>query len=135
MREPTTVEPRCSLGGLNAVAKTCRTRGGTCDCRGPCMAITLATERLNSLERERREVELEIAKTEDVLRRVQTSPARLRDGFKFKEGLTPVIVFDGGEASFGYEDANGDWECSGEWPFAEAFVWPDDCERLGIRVE
>ena len=83
----------------------------------------------------RRKIEAEEESVERILKRLNAPVATLREGFQFRDGLTPVIVFDGDEATFGYEDAQGDWIESNEWPFAESYVWYDDCERHGIRVE
>jgi hypothetical protein len=44
------------------------------------------------------------------------------------------MVFDGVDGHFGYEKPDDDWE-EADWPFNESLVWPDDCERHGIRVE
>lgn len=125
----------CSAARLLAVANNCRVRGGSCGCVGLCKALALAEHRLTELFRQRSEIQKQIDATENLQRKVRAKPASLREGFRFREGLEPVIVFDGGEATFGYEDSSGGWIESGEWPFAETYVWPDDCERLGIRVE
>jgi len=130
------VDTDCSLARLRAMAKHCRSRGGDCDCYGAtCKAVTAASQRLCGLIGQKQDVDRGIRNTEAILKRVQSPMATLRDGFKFREGLTPVIVFDGDDATFGYEDKDGEWVECNEWPFNESFVWADDCERHGIRVE
>lgn len=124
-----------SLARLRVLTRLCRNRGGTCDCAGPCKAVEVAAARVFVLMGEQRKIQAECGKVENMLKRLSTPMATLREGFKFKEGLTPVVVFDGDEASFGYEDENGDWVEDGEWPFNESYVWSDDCVRAGIRVE
>lgn len=127
----------CSLARLRAVAKNCRMRGGQCDCPslGSCKAVELGSQSLCRLAAERTQLERKIKYVENIVRRVQTRPATLRKDFQFREGMTPVVVFDGDEATFGYEDQNGAWVESDEWPFNESSVWADDCSRHGIKVE
>lgn len=126
----------CSLARLKAVAKNCRNRGGDCDCYGvTCKAVSIGAESLCGLLAERQRVDRDVTAIEDVMRRVQTAPATLREGFKFREGLTPVMVIDGDGTVFGYEDKDGSWVETSDWPFNDSMVWPDDCVRFGIRVE
>lgn len=92
-------------------------------------------EALRELQTKRKLIDREIADFDRTRRRLTTPMATLREGFKFDERYEPVIVFDGDEATFGYEDEDGEWIEANVWPFNEGFVWYDDCERLGIRVE
>ncbi len=124
-----------TMGRIRVLAKLCRNRGGACGCTIGCKAVEVAQEREDHLRRKLVGLKKEIAEVERIQKRLNSPMATLRDGFQFIEGLTPVIVFDGDEASFGYEDADGEWVESNTWPFNEGFVWHDDCERHGIRVE
>lgn len=126
----------CSLDfRIKQLSKKCRNRGGDCPCRDRCQAVDAINEALRELETKRKLIDREIDDFERTRRRLTTPMATLRDGFKFDERYEPVIVFDGGEATFGYEDEDGEWIEANVWPFNEGFVWYDDCERLGIRVE
>ena len=52
------------------------------------------------------------------------------------EGYESVAVFDGDGVSFMYENCEtGDTIEIAAWPFDKNYVWPDDCEAAGIRVE
>ena len=120
---------------LQALANRCRNRGGDCPCTIRCQALCTAAEQLEQIAAEERAIKRRREHLEQLTRRLQTKPATLKDGFVFDSRYEPVMVFDGDVASFGYEDSNGDWiECN-EWPFNEQFIWADDCERFGIRVE
>lgn len=112
---------------LRVMANHCRKRGGDCDCPGDCKAVIAVGQELCKAITDRGEAENRVRALEGIHKRLTTPPATLREGFTFHEGLTPVMVFDGDEACFGYEDADGEW--------IEANVWADDCERLGIKVE
>lgn len=75
----------------------------------------------------------ELKELRDAIDWVCTPLATLKEGFKFREGLTPCVHFDFDEAHFGYEDDDGEWH-DAEWPFNEDRIYPDDCEKLGIKV-
>lgn len=120
---------------LEQLAAKCKRRGGDCPCEIGCEAEKACDGELSRLLHERQEADRRFRYVENILRKVQTPPATLRAGFTFRDGLTPVMVFDGDEACFGYEDANGEWTEANVWPFNESYVWADDCERHGIRVE
>jgi hypothetical protein len=103
----------------------------------------LINDRLLKIASEQSELDHEKKSLRNTERRLTTPLATLKEGFKFQFSLSPVMVFDGDEASFGYVDEDGDWvdgpeHCNGNdwpWPFNEQYIWPDDCERFGIRVE
>lgn len=124
-------------GRIRAMARKCKNRGGDCPCVLGCEAIKAIGTAMESLAREERKLQDKRERLENQLRRLNTPPAKLRDGFKFDPRYQPVMVFDCGEAHFGYEDENGEWIDSEEWPFDPSveFIWEDDCERHGIRVE
>jgi len=90
---------------------------------------------LGGVSIEEREVKQKRERLESVRRRLASPMATLKTGFVFAPNLQPVIVFDGDEATFGYEDDDGEWIEQNVWPFTEDYVWADDCERLGFRVE
>jgi len=120
---------------LKAMIRNCRNRGGECPCGWTCQAVDEIDAALLDLEIERHKIESRIKQLEDCRRRLTAPPATLREGFTFLPGLQPVVVFDGGEATFGYENSDGEWIESNSWPFSQESVWYDDCERHGIRVE
>lgn len=122
---------------LEQLAKACRRRGGECPCpiESQCKALEVCGQEMMAAAAERRSAEARIRKLEQIQQRLESPLATLREDFKFREGLTPVMVMDDGEACFGYEDADGEWIDSDEWPFNESYVFSDDCERNGIRVE
>lgn len=120
---------------LQVLAKQCKRRGGNCPCTGLCQAACAVDQELASIAIAERELRDRRQQLESLRRRLSSPLATLKADFKFEPGLDPVIVFDGDEASFGYEDANGDWIERNEWPFNEDYVFGDDCERLGFRVE
>ena len=120
---------------LEQLAEKCQKRGGDCPCITACEAIKECDREMMKAVTDKQAAENRIRHLERVHQRLTSPTATLREGFTFREGLDPVIVFDGEEATFGYEDANGDWVESNEWPFNESYVFSDDCERHGIRVE
>ena len=121
---------------IKAVAKRCKNRGGDCPCVLGCKAIGEIKERRMELIAARRKINDEILALANEANRLQSPWATLRDGFVFDlRGYVPVMVFDGHEASFVYEDENGEVAFDGPWPFNEDIAWPDDCERYGIRVD
>jgi len=120
---------------IKQLSKKCRNRGGDCPCRDRCQAVDAINEALRELETKRKLIDREIDDFERTRRRLTTPMATLREGFTFDERYEPVIVFDGDEATFGYEDKDGEWIEANVWPFNESVVLYDDCERLGIRVE
>ncbi len=120
---------------LKLLARSCKRRGGRCDCQGECAALDAAETRLSAIRLEISRLVSDERSTEELRDRLKSPMATLKEGFMFMPGLEPVMVFDGGDALFGYETASGDWIETDEWPFNESFVWADDCERFGIRVE
>lgn len=123
---------------IRQVARRCKRRLGDCGCVIGCEAVTLIDKALIQLRIARNDIEREITDLENTRLRLNTNPATSRPEViaMCPEGCEPVMVFDAGEAYFGFEDCEGEWiECS-EWPFVESQrIWPDDCERAGIRVE
>lgn len=127
----------CSLGRLKAVAAHCRRRGGGCECPSDgvsCKAISLAQGVADRLRDEARRIESQSSELESVINRLNCPIATLRDGFKFRDGFTPVMVCDSDGWLFGYEDASGEWTELEDWPFNEGAVWEDDCKRFGIKI-
>jgi hypothetical protein len=120
---------------LNAVVKRCKKRGGDCPCIGRCQALDEVDRELGAVSWQELDLKQKRKRLEDTRKRLTTKPATLRDDFHFDPNLQPVIVFDGDEAIFGYEDEDGEWIEQNTWPFNEDHVWPDDCERLGFRIE
>ena len=120
---------------LTAVAKRCKKRGGDCPCTSTCEAVATIERRLNGVAAEEYEIKNRRVYLETMKRRLQTPPATLKPSFAFDARYEAVIVFDGNEATFGYESSDGEWFEQNEWPFNEDVIWPDDCERLGFRVE
>jgi hypothetical protein len=120
---------------LEALAKRCKKRGGDCPCIGRCQAMDAVGRELCVLAMKEREVKQKLERLESVRRRLASPMATLKPHFVFDPNLQPVIVFDGDEATFGYEDSDGEWIEQNVWPFNEDYVWADDCERLGFRVE
>jgi hypothetical protein len=120
---------------LEALAKRCKNRGGDCPCIWRCQAIDAVDRELGSAAIKEREAKQERQRLETIRKRLKSPMATLKKGFEFEPNLKPVMVFDGDEASFGYEDSKGEWIDANIWPFNEKYVWADDCQRLGIRVE
>jgi len=120
---------------LEAVVKRCKKRGGDCPCIGRCQAMDVVDRELGGVSIEEREVKRKRELLEAVRRRLASPMATLKPDFVFDPNLNAVIVFDGDEATFGYEDRDGEWIEQSVWPFNEKYVWADDCERLGFRVE
>lgn len=120
---------------LEALAKRCKNRGGDCPCVGQCQAIKAANEKLEEISIKERALKQNRNQIDNLILRLKSKPATLKSDFIFTPNLQPVIVFDGNEASFGYEDENDEWIEQNVWPFNEDYVWADDCERLGFRVE
>lgn len=120
---------------LTQMAAKCKKRGGDCPCIGDCLALKRAYEEQDKAHSEIRRLQSRLYWLELVALRLQSLPATLRSDFTFDTRYTPVMVFGGGDGQFGYEDGNGDWIDCNEWPFNEEYVFPDDCERFGIRVE
>lgn len=122
---------------LKAMAKKCRNRGGDCPCVGRCEAIRAIEVAIGAVVAEERRLQRERETMENAIRRLNTPPAKLKEGFQFDPRYQPVMVFDCGDAYFGYEDENGEWIDCEDWPFDPSVetIWQDDCERHGIRVE
>ena len=120
---------------LQALANKCRNRGGSCPCTTRCQALIAVEESLFEVRLAEKEAREKRNRLEATRRRLLAKPATLKPDFVFDINLQPVIVFDGDEAHFGYEDDNGEWIDQDVWPFNEDVVWPDDCERLGFKVE
>lgn len=120
---------------LEAMAKRCKNRGGDCPCIGRCQAMDAVDRELGSVAIVEREVKQNRERLESMRRRISSPMATLKHDFVFAPNLDPVIVFDGEDATFGYENRDGEWIEQNAWPFNEDFVWADDCERLGFRVE
>jgi len=119
---------------IETMAKRCRNRGGDCQCRGPCQAIVAVITEIQQIANQQVELQRQRERLENLKKRLKAPPATLKDGFTFASHGEPVMVFDYGDASFGYERSEGEWK-EGDWPFNESTIWPDDCERHGIRVE
>lgn len=120
---------------INALARRCRTRGGDCPCVRGCDAVRQIETELIAVRAEESNIRKSREWLESTKRRIETPPATLAEGFVFDKRYEPVMVFDGNEGTFGYEDQDGEWIDCDEWPFQQNFIWPDDCERHGIRVE
>lgn len=120
---------------LKQLAAKCKKRGGDCPCVGECLALKLAYAEQDKARAEIRGLQEHVHWLDVVALRLQSPPATLRSDFTFDTRYTPVMVFEGGDGQFGYEDGTGEWIESNEWPFNEDYVFPDDCERFGIRVE
>lgn len=120
---------------LEALVKRCKKRGGDCPCIGRCQAMNAVDRELGSIAIEECELKRKRERLESVRRRLESPMATLKPDFVFDPNLQPVIVFDGDEATFGCEDSDGEWIEQNVWPFNEDYVWADDCERLGFRVE
>lgn len=124
-----------TIARFTNLTKRCRKRGGDCPChRDECAAAEAIALAILEREAAKRDLDNDIAELKRAELRLKTPPATLRDGFTFDPRYQPVMVFDGDAATFGYENQNGDWIETNHWPFNEAWVWGDDCERLGIRV-
>ena len=121
------------MGKLEAVLGRCKQRGGDCPCVSGCQALDFVHARRDELNLARIDIDREIARLDNQRRRLESPMANLVVDIR-RDGLEPVMVFDGDEAIFGWEDQDGEWN-EGDWPFDREWVWPDDCERLGIRVE
>ncbi|MES2793194.1 MAG: hypothetical protein V4719_26530 [Planctomycetota bacterium] len=69
------------------------------------------------------------------MKRLELPIAALRTGAldACPVGYRPVMVFDGEDASFGFENDTDD-RIEAAWPFDQDFVWFDDCTRNGIEV-
>jgi hypothetical protein len=119
---------------IEAMAKRCRRRGGDCQCHRMCQAIIEAERELQSLAVQQVYLQRQRERLENLTKRLKAPMATLKDGFTFEKRGEPVMVFDGENSEFGYEDTDGEW-AEADWPFNESGIWPDDCERLGIRVE
>jgi hypothetical protein len=119
---------------IEAMAKHCKNRGGDCQCRGPCQAIIETERELQSLSVQQVYLQRQRERLENLTKRLKDPMATLKDGFTFEKRGEPVMVFDGENSEFGYEDTDGEWT-EADWPFNESGIWPDDCERHGIRVE
>lgn len=121
---------------LRAMEKRCRSRGGDCPCPvGSCQAREELERRLSAVLHKLSIAQASRDSLINRIRRITTPPAGLREDFSFDPQKTPVMVFDGEEGHFGYEGDDGEFIDVDEWPFDQEFVWADDCERLGIRVE
>lgn len=120
---------------LKALAKQCKKRGGDCPCIGRCQAMDAVDQELGAVAIQEREVKQKRERLESVRQRLASPMATLKPDFVFDPNFQPVIVFDGDEATFGYEDSDGEWIEQNVWPFNEDYVWADDCERLGFCVE
>lgn len=125
---------------IRQMASKCKNRGGDCTCIGECQAKIEVAKLLvhaDAIEREARQKRESLQKA---IQRLETPLATLHpEAFKeCPEGWEPVMVFDGGEAHFGFENPTNqdDW-IDAPWPFNESskFAWHDDCTRNGIRVE
>lgn len=119
----------------DALAKRCKTRGGDCPCPGACQAIKALDAERAKAEREQVRIGRQIESIDNQIKRLSTPIAKLREGFEFDNRYTPVIVFDCPQATFGYVDDDGEWIEANCWPFDQDYVWADDCEANGIRVE
>jgi hypothetical protein len=95
--------------------------------------VAVITE-IQQIANQQVELQRQRERLENLKKRLKAPPATLKDGFTFASHGEPVMVFDYGDASFGYERSEGEWK-EGDWPFNESTIWPDDCERHGIRVE
>ena len=104
-----------------------------------CKAKAAIEQEVDRLRREASKIESEIRWTEKQLERSITPIAKIRDDYvtSCPEGYEPVMVFDGGgDAYYGYQNREtDDWIDANTWPFEQDFVWHDDCEKNGIRVE
>ena len=110
---------------MRAVAKQLRRNGGD----NQTLREYVAKLQRAAVKAERK------AKNAQMLLDMAASPvARLKQPIDCPEGFEPVCVFDCGEASFFFEDENQE-VIEMDWPFVESFVYPDDCEHYGIRVE
>jgi hypothetical protein len=119
---------------IEVLAKRCKKRGGDCPCIGRCQAMDEVDRELCGVAIAEREVKQKRERLESMRRRLGSPMATLKPDFVFDPNLQPVIAFDGDEATFGYEDSDGEWIEQNIWPFNEEFVWADDCERLGFKV-
>ena len=121
---------------VEVLASRCKNRGGDCPCTWHCQALDEVDRQIGSIRIEENKLKHRREGLESLRKKLTTPMATLKDGFVFDPNLQPVIVFDCNEATFGYEDSEGEWiEQDGVWPFNEDYVFPDDCERFGIRVE
>lgn len=104
-----------------------------------CQAKQALEQELEQLRRQSAKIESEIKWTEKQAERAITPIASIRDDYvtACPEGYQPVMVFDGGgDAYYGYDkQESGDWIDANTWPFDQDYVWHDDCEKNGIRVE
>jgi len=70
------------------------------------------------------------------LQRMADSPlAKLTQELSPPEGYNTVAVFDCEEVSFYYENEDTGDMIELPWLFDQTYIWPDDCEAVGIRVE
>lgn len=121
---------------LKQLAKTCRKRGGNCPCVGYCAAINACDAALDELYKTHDDIDGKIKDVRQIEKRLRSPMVNWRQGFMPDPRYEPVVVFEGDDqATFGYEDKDGEWIESNEWPFDQPYIWWDDCERLGIRVE
>lgn len=120
---------------ISAMAKNCKKRGGSCPCMGKCQAIGAIDNALADIASKQRELGFQKSHLESIGRRLLSAPVNIKEGFRFDPDMTPVVVFDGEEAIFGYADDAGDFFPEDVWPFDQEYIWQDDCERLGIDVE
>lgn len=123
------------MARINALVNRCRLRGGDCPCFLDCQAICVIDEKLGQLELKRRDIERAVLHLQNERSRLTSPPARVKVGFKFDGRYEPAVVFSENNAEFGYISKTGAWISSDQWPFDRETVWPDDCERLQIRVE
>lgn len=120
---------------IDVLIAKCKKRGGDCPCTWRCEAISEICVKID----ENKNIINGLHNENDTLTRIkdrlETPMATLKDDFKFDSTKgDPVMVFDDG-CVFGYENANGEFVESDDWPFNQRYVYPDDCTRNGIRPE
>lgn len=129
------MRPAVLIGRLKEMASQCRTRGGTCDCAGECQTVTALSLELIKASRAERDATDRREAVERQIKRMSSPIATLRrDALAAcPQGYRPVMVFDGEDAIFGFENDDDD-RIESDWPFEEEYVWFDDCTRNGIEV-
>lgn len=126
------------MGRIDTLIRKCRKRGGDCQCAGQsCEAVRAIAEARKPSLATIAAAEKQLAALHEKSRRLASPLAKLLPGVTLdppKPGYVPVVLIDTPDGYFGYEDADGEDFVEADWPFDVDHVWPEDCERLGIRV-
>jgi len=91
-------------------------------------------QELSRAETEKKTALLKIETLNSLRKTLLQPPIKIKKDFVFKDGLKPVVLFDGDEVTFAYLRPDGEYE-EGEWPFDQEYITDYDCERLGIEWE